>query len=448
MTYEEARTYSKTISKTGSILGLDSIRNLMRELSDVQEKLSILHLAGTNGKGSVGTFLAAGLKEAGYRVGRYTSPAVFSPLEVWQIDGSPITEEEYADILTQVKAACDRLCRRGLPQPTVFEVETAMAFLWFYQKKCDYVLLETGMGGREDATNLITKPLCSVLTSISMDHMQFLGDTLEKIAAEKAGIIKENCPVVSAWQKEEALRVIRQKAEEKKAPLILADVKKCKILKEDLNMIQYLYLEDACKEAEWDSKKDIFTLHMTGRYQIENSMLALTVLRQIFKLPRKTIQKGFAKAGWAGRFEILREKPLFVIDGAHNIDAAEKLKETIENYFTNCRITYIIGILQDKEHRKMLETLLPFSGCVYTVTPENSRAMDGKLLQQEIEKIWQETGQKQGKRVIACDTVEQAVQQALVAAGQADVILAWGSLSYLGRLKECVLHPYNIENMD
>lgn len=455
MTYEEARAYIGKISKTGSILGLGSIRNLMRELSDVQEKLSIIHLAGTNGKGSVGAFLAAALMEAGCRVGRYTSPAVFSPLEVWQIDGVSITKEEYIHVLSQAKSACDILISKGLSQPTVFEVETAMAFLWFYQRKCDYVLLETGMGGREDATNLIRKPLCSVLTSISMDHMQFLGDTLGKIAAQKAGIIKEGCPVVAVKQKPEAMTVIEQVAREKHARLFVADAAKtCKILKKDLTEMRYsceYYAGstipeagaaeeiNSCNDAVESMEETEITLHTTGSYQLENSLLALTVLRQILHIPMETIARGFSRVRWEGRFEILRKEPLFIIDGAHNPGAAEKLRQTIENYFTNCKITYIIGVLQDKNHEKMLELMLPFTRRVYTVTPENSRAMDGKLLGQEVEEVWRKLGQGRARVVTVCDTIEHAVQQSLTGAGKEDVILAWGSLSYLGQVRACVI---------
>ena len=170
MNYGQARAYAVNVSRSGSILGLDSIENLMHELGDIQEQLKIIHIAGTNGKGSTGAYLERVLIEAGYRVGRYSSPAVFDPMEVWRINLQSMSHEEYADIMEQVKCACDRMVEKGMEHPTIFEVETAMAFLYFYQKKCDYVLLEVGMGGRTDATNLIKKPVCSVITSVSMDH--------------------------------------------------------------------------------------------------------------------------------------------------------------------------------------------------------------------------------------------------------------------------------------
>ena len=192
MTYDEAVEFADSTKKYGSILGLESIRNLMQELGNVQEQLHIIHVAGTNGKGSVCAFLSAALTEAGYRVGRYNSPAVFERREVFRIGETMISKEEYATVFERVQTACEVLTKRGCPHPTVFEVETAAAFLWFYEKKCDLVLLETGMGGETDATNLITHPVCSVLTSIGMDHMQYLGNTIEEIAKVKAGIIKKD----------------------------------------------------------------------------------------------------------------------------------------------------------------------------------------------------------------------------------------------------------------
>ena len=224
MTYEDAAEFADSTKKYGSILGLESIRNLMQELGNVQEQLHIIHVAGTNGKGSVCAFLSAALTEAGYRVGRYNSPAVFERREVFRIGETMISKEEYAAVFERVQTACEVLTKRGCPHPTVFEVETAAAFLWFYEKKCDLVLLETGMGGETDATNLITHPVCSVLTSIGMDHMQYLGNTIEEIAKVKAGIIKKRCPVVALKQGDSVCEVIKNKAEECGSRCVLVEV--------------------------------------------------------------------------------------------------------------------------------------------------------------------------------------------------------------------------------
>ncbi len=453
LSYAGAKNYMETISKAGIVPGLDSIRNLMRELSNVQEKLTILHLAGTNGKGSVGAFLGAALMEAGYQVGRFTSPAVFSPLEVWQVNGVSITEEEYVSVLSQARTACDILVSKGLPQPTAFEVDTAVAFLWFFQQNCDYVLLETGMGGRLDATNLITRPLCSVITSIGMDHMQYLGETQREIAQEKAGIIKPGCPVVTAEQKPEVMEVIKHAADEMGAQLFVARADRCTLAAQSMDRLSYVYREEPSRSfrqvqgAEPDGGMGLsaagettvfLTLHMTGSYQMENSLLALTVLRRVLCIPIETIRRGFAKARWPGRYELIRERPFFVIDGAHNYDAAEKLKESLENCFTNRRITYIIGVLQDKERENMLKLLLPLAGRVYTVTPKNGRALSGHMLSGEVREILRTLGREKECAVTDCETVQKAVEQSLLGSGAKDVIVAWGSLSYLAEVKACV----------
>lgn len=441
MTYNEAKTYIEQVSRTGSILGLENIQNLMQELDNVQECLNMIHIAGTNGKGSTGAFIESVLLEAGYRVGRYTSPAVFEAFEVWRIDRENIALERYLECLEQVKSACERMLEKGLPQPTVFEVETALAFVYFYQEKCDYVLLEAGMGGATDATNLITKPICSVITSISMDHMQFLGNSLTEIAEVKSGIIKKGCPVVTVnTQKPEVLKVIQEVTEQKNAKLILAETA-------DLDE----NAESVSKESQafGEEMKPVADVHMNlegisfrhkefgevrikpaGVYQIENAILAATVCKKVLQLSQEAILCGLEKAIWPGRFEVISKQPLIILDGAHNEDAAQKLSRTLQKHFTNNRITYIIGVLADKEHAKMLEVMLPYAGSIYTVTPSNKRALDGAVLAEEVRSF--------GKTAIYCETIKAAADLAMkeAAQGKTDVILVFGSLSYLAELKE------------
>ena len=430
MTYEEAKLYIEKVSQTGSILGLENIQNLMQELGDVQEKLNIIHIAGTNGKGSTGAFIESVLMEAGYRVGRYTSPAVFEPFEVWRINGENITETAYLACLEEVKQACERMLAKGMAQPTVFEVETALAFVYFYKEKCDYVLLEVGMGGETDATNLITKPVCSVITSISMDHMQFLGHSLAEIALVKAGIIKEGCPVVTgSTQKTEVMQVIRKVADRKSTELFLADVKCIKesgAVHISLGGITYQHEEFG----------DV-RLKLAGAYQIENSILAAAVCKNVLQLSNEVILRGLEKTCWPGRFEVVSEQPLIILDGAHNEDAAEKLSQTLQKHFTNRRITYIIGVLADKEHAKMLEQMLPLAHQVYTVTPPNKRALDGAALAEEVRSF--------GKNAVYCESIREAVVLSMKEAGMGntDVIVAFGSLSYLSELKKAVKYEEN-----
>ncbi len=419
MTYEEARLYIEKVSRTGSILGLESIQKLMQELDHVQEELRVIHIGGTNGKGSTGAFIEAILMEAGYKVGRYTSPAVFEPFEVWRINQKNITLVDYLSCLDTVKAACERMLKKGMAQPTVFEVETALAFVHFYREKCDYVLLEVGMGGETDATNLITKPVCSVLTSISMDHMQFLGNSLEEIASVKAGIIKDGCAVVTgSMQKPEVMQIIKETAKRKQAKLFTADMGLVKEVQYSLSGMTYQHEELGSVE-----------LKVSGTYQLENSNLAITVCKEVLNLPEETVKAGLKKAYWPGRFEVISKKPLVILDGAHNEDAAEKLSQTLQKHFTNGRITYIIGVLADKAHGKMLKCLLPLAESVYTVTPPNKRALDGKVLAQEAECL--------GKKAVFCENMKEAADFALkeVRAGKIDAIVAFGSLSYLSDLK-------------
>lgn len=421
MTYEDAKAYMEEVSRTGSILGLTNIINLMKELGDVQEKLHILHIAGTNGKGSVGAFIESVLMEAGYRVGRYTSPAVFEPFEVWRINQHNIRVEDYLECLEEVKTACEHMQKKGMVQPTVFEIETALAFLYFYKNNCDYVLLEVGMGGETDATNLITAPVCSIITSISMDHMQFLGNTLAEIAHVKAGIIKEGCPVVTgSTQKAEAMREIQTMAEYKGARILIAEESQIKNIEIALEGISY--------EHEWLGKVQ---LKLSGMYQIENSNLAIIVCKKVLHIPTEIIVKGIKKTTWPGRFEVVSKKPLVILDGAHNEDAAEKLFTTLKMHFTNQKITYIIGVLADKEHEKMLSRMLPLAERVFTVTPPNKRALAGESLAEEVRSF--------GCDAVYCESMEQAAELALANVKEDGVILAFGSLSYLAVLKEAFL---------
>lgn len=437
MTYEEARAFLETTKQYGSVLGLDSIINLMDKLSNVQEKLSVIHVAGTNGKGSTCTFIAGILSEAGYRVGRYSSPAVFDYEEIYQINGASIDRADYASCMEPVRAACEQMVAEGKPHPTSFEIETALAFVYFAGKKCDIVVLETGMGGATDATNLISAPVCSVLTDISRDHMGFLGDSLEEIARVKAGIIKENCPVVTVHQQADVMGVIEAQANRLNAKLVVPDDDRIRSVTCDVDE-----MEIVCRKAEnspfagrrTQSEELQLRLGLSGIYQVRNAMLALTVAETLrncgYIIDDTHILAGMANAKWPGRFETICNKPRIVIDGAHNEGAAEKLAESIENYFTNQPITYIIGVLADKEHEKMLQRLLPYAHKVYTITPDNPRALAGELLAAEAKRYHPD--------VTCMDSVELAVREAVTGAAENEVILAFGSLSYLKQVKEAL----------
>lgn len=412
----------------GSVPGLTNMRNLMEELGNIQEKLAVIHVAGTNGKGSVCAMLEQILRMSGCRVGRYSSPAVFCEEERYQINGVYINKEVYRAILSEIAEACGRLTGRGLPHPTLFEIETALAFLWFYREGCRVVILETGMGGALDATNIIKKPLLSVITSISMDHMAFLGSTLSEIATQKAGIIKEGCPVVTARQEPEVYEVLRAVCREKHADLVLAET----------GAVQNLRYEDGYPVFDWEEFPNL-KLSLLGAYQPENAVCAIQAIHRLngsgFAIGDDTIRAALRNTVWPGRFEVISRSPLVVIDGAHNEDATKKLLETLKLGFTNRKIIYIIGVFKDKEHEKMLSVMLPMAEKVYTVTPPGPRGLPGEILCAEAGKYHE--------NVQCAASVRAALEAAVRDAGQMTeegqlhkpMILAFGSLSYLGELK-------------
>lgn len=420
----EAENYIREVGRAGSVLGLESIRELMKELSDVQDKLSVIHVAGTNGKGSVCAMLESVLSEAGYRVGKYTSPAVFEETERYRVDRQNISEEEFLQVFSEVKAACDRMVERGLGQPTLFEVETAAAFVYFYRKNCEIVILETGMGGETDATNIIRKSLVSILTSISRDHMGFLGDTLAEIAAVKAGIIKEKGHVVAMDPAEEVRKVIDIVCREREAEVVY--VGNDQTSEPELVENRLCFYHNELGEIK---------LGMTGRYQVQNAMCVIEAVKQLRKqgyiISKENLKRGLEQAEWEGRFSQLSQSPLFIIDGAHNEDAAQKLRETLEMGFTKYKIIYIIGVLADKEHEKMLRLMLPLAEKVFTITPHNPRAMDGAALAEEAKRYHSD--------VTFVEKIEEAVKTALqTAEKEQGMVLAFGSLSYLGEVKKAL----------
>lgn len=421
MTYEEACRFHDETESYGSIMGLESIRALMHELNDIWRDLKIVHVAGTNGKGSVCCFLASVFTEAGYRAGQFNSPAVFGRREVYKIGGREISKEEYASCMSEIVNACGRMLKKGLRHPTVFEVETALAFLWFYRKECDIVILETGMGGGTDATNLIEAPLCSVFTPIGMDHINFLGDSLARIAEVKSGIIKPNCPVIAARQPKEAEDVLKTRAEFLHSPY---DTSPC---------IGESRIENGrlCYEHPDLGK---LKLRMAGNYQAENSALAIRTLERLreygFSYTSEQIRRGIERARWAGRFECVCESPLFYMDGAHNAEAAEQLKLSLLKLNPDLRRIGIMGVMADKPYGKMLDILLPLFEEIYVVEPDKTRALPPEVLAGEIA--------RRGVRAVVAKNVASAVRSAYEAAkrDRDAMAAAFGSLYYLREVKD------------
>ena len=424
MNYKEALEYVDSLNQYGIVPGLDSIKELCKRLGNPQDALSFVHIAGTNGKGSALAYISTVLKCAGYRVGRYLSPVIFEYREKIQVGKRPITKEALCEGLEMIRQICEEMVADGFHHPTPFEVETALAFWYFQKKECDIVVLETGMGGLMDATNLITTTKLAVLTSISMDHMQFLGDTLEKIATQKAGIMKDGCSVVTMNQQEEVMNVIVGEAAEKGCPLVVADCTKAKNIRYGIEKQTFDY--DGMKKLE---------ITMAGKFQVDNAILAIEAIKVLkemgYTVSEGALRKGLKECEWKGRFSVLKKKPYFLADGAHNEDAARKLAESIEFYFTNKRIIYIMGMLRDKEYEKVIAFTQKYAEKIITVTPpENPRAMHAYELAGEVAKVH--------AHVTAVDSLEEAVEMSLLLAGKDDVIISFGSLSYLGRLMNIV----------
>ena len=424
MNYKEARVYLDEVSKYGSVLGLESMRELLRRLGDPQNELKFIHISGTNGKGSVLAYLSTILSGAGYRTGRYISPTLFSYRERIQVDGEYLEKESLACHVTAIAAAAEDMQKAGLPSPTVFEIETALAFLYFKEKRCDIVTLEVGCGGLLDATNVITTTLMEVIASISMDHTDLLGDTLAKIAAQKAGIIKPDTMVVSAQQKSEAAQVIEDTCKEQHCTLQMVDESK-------ISNVHYGAEGQTFSYKTWEN----VAISLAGSYQIKNAALALEgveALRKLgYALSDQQVREGLLHTAWRGRFTTLRRDPTVIIDGAHNPAAALELKESLERYFPGKTLYFVMGMFKDKDYAQVIDLTAPLARHIITVeTPGNPRAMPARELAEAVGKV--------NPSVEWADSVAHGVEKALAMAGKEDAVIVFGSLSFLGEAVDAV----------
>ncbi|MFG6333028.1 MAG: bifunctional folylpolyglutamate synthase/dihydrofolate synthase [Lachnospiraceae bacterium] len=420
MTYEEAKQFLEDCNQYAGEYTLEPLKEMLKRLENPQDKLSFVHIAGTNGKGSVLAWVSTVLKEAGYRVGRYISPTIFSYRERIQVNGQFISREALVRLTERIRAAGKQMLWEGLAHPTMFEAETALAFLYFAEQGCDLVVLECGMGGRLDATNVIQNTLAAVLASVSMDHIGILGDTLSEIAENKAGIIKPGCTVVTMKQEPEAERVIQQKAKQCGCKVVTADPGRVVNRRRGLFRQYFDYGE-----------RDGVEISLSGEYQFANAALALEVIDALkakgYRIAEEAVRKGLKETVWPGRFTVIAEEPYVIADGAHNRDAAEKLAETIRNYLRGKRLIYIMGVLADKEYDAVIEKTVRYASEIITVmTPDNVRAMPAEALARAVA--------AHNPHVQAAESIWSAVGRAYELAGKDDVILAFGSLSYLGEL--------------
>lgn len=436
MNYREATEYIEELQQYGSVLGLDSMRELCSRLGNPQDELRFVHIAGTNGKGSVLAYVSTILKEAGYRVGRYLSPTITDYRERFQIDGRFITQSGLCKYLEQVKEAAEAMVAEGKPHPTPFEVETAVAFLYFLDKKCDIVVLETGLGGALDATNVVKTTVAAVFASISMDHMAILGDTLEKIALVKAGIMKDRCYVVTARQDPAVAKILKQ----------AALLRKCKLYTADAERAKQVYYGVTKQRFTYAGYKNL-EISMLGKFQIENAVVAVETIQVLakagFPVKEEALRRGLLLTSWPGRFSVIGKKPLFIADGAHNEDASRRLAESLQFYFAEKKMIFILGMLKDKEYEKVINNTCNMAEHIITVTPPiRERAMPAYELAQAVREC--------NGNVTVADSVPEAVEIAyLLASREKDaVIVAFGSLSYLGELMKVVEHRDTIRRDD
>ena len=390
MTYEEALNYIHGISWTFCKPGLERTRELCGRMNNPQDRLKFIHVAGTNGKGSFCSMLTSVLMASGLKVGTYTSPYILRFNERMQVDGEPISDGMLAEICEEIRPHADAMADR----PTEFELITVIAFEFFRRMKVDVVVLECGMGGRLDSTNVIVNPLLSVITGISLDHTAFLGDTVEKIAAEKAGIIKSSSPVIYGGEDDSARAIITAKAEEFGSPYYEVDYSCLNITKSDLSGTNFDY-------------KSHTGMHISllGSYQPRNASLVLSaieVLRSVgISIPEKSVKAGLSAAKWRARFEVVSKNPLIIFDGAHNPEGVEAAVLSIKEYFHGKKIIAISGVLSDKDYEYIGGEIASVAKMAYTITPSNPRA----LLSTEYAKIYE----KNGVSATPCESIDEAL---------------------------------------
>lgn len=428
MDFCEAIEYLRKTHKFGSKLGLDSTRELLRRLGNPHNKFKSVHVAGTNGKGSVTAMISRVLKNAGFKTGMYISPCLERFTERIQVDQNEISEHDAARLIEKVKIEIDKMLNEGYDHPTEFEIVTALGFLYFAEMKIDIAVIEVGLGGRLDATNVI-EPLISVITSIGFDHMDVLGDTLGKIAYEKAGIIKNSTPAVLYPQDSEALSVLRETAKTRQSELFEVSSKQLKV--------KYSKFGEQCFDFEFESERisDI-VLNLSGAHQILNAATALTALMVLRKLglsiPDKAILNGLRNVSWPGRLELVRRNPVVLLDGAHNASGARALSAALTEYFNGKKIILVIGILKDKQVKEILQIICPYASAVIAVKPDNQRALEPHILSKMAALYCDHT--------YAAPDIYSAIQMGLNLADENDILLITGSLYLIGTARKFFKH--------
>lgn len=413
MDYQQALGYIGGVASLGMKPGLGRIEELLARLGHPERALRFVHVAGTNGKGSTSVMIAAALSAAGYRTGLYTSPHLLRVNERMRLDGAEITDAELAGVVTSLAAAAE-----GMAEPcTEFELLTAAAMLWFARRGADIAVLEVGLGGRLDATNAIPRPDCAVIANIGLDHTGVLGDTVEQIAGEKAGIFKGGL-AASYQQQPSVAAVLRAAAERTGTELHFADFSKLELLSDSLEGQSFRY----------DGHE--YRIRLLGEHQTKNAAVAITAAR-LLGLPETAISEGLAKAVWPARFELLSREPYFVVDGGHNPQCVATTAAALRRYFPDKRRVLLMGVLADKDWQQMLDILLPCAAEVVCVTPESERAMPAEELCAAIK--------ERGVPARAASDIASGVDEARALAGRDGMVCSVGSLYMSGAVRARLL---------
>lgn len=416
MNYNEALEYIHSVSWMGTIPGLERELELLDRIGNPQKRLKYIHVAGTNGKGSTAAMLQSMLTRAGYRTGLYTSPYIIRFNERIQVDGRQISDADICELTEFIKPHAEAMA----DHPSEFEVVTALGFEYFARQQCDIVVLEVGMGGDWDATNVIESNEAAVIVNIGLDHTQILGDTLEKIALTKSGVVKRGCPCVMYRQAPSVEAVFEEVCRQKGAPFIRAD----------FDALKPIYAGLDGQRFDWGDYKDMH-LPLLGAHQLYNACNALTainVLRESgWHIPEAAVRAGLARVAWPGRFQVMREKPLFIIDGGHNPQCLEALQNALDAYLPGQKLVFLNGCMADKDYGDMFRRLLPHARAFVTVTPDNPRALSAQALSDYLRKHL-------NADAIPCRTVAEGVRRAIEMAGPDGAVCACGSLYMIGEI--------------
>ena len=419
MNAAQAIEYIHSVCWKGSIPGLGRTQTLLEKMGNPEKKLKFVHIAGTNGKGSTAAMTASILRKAGYRTGLYTSPYIYRFHERMQVDGEEISDEDLAAVTEFVKPLADSMEE----SPTEFELVSCIAFEYFYRKHCDIVVLEVGMGGALDSTNVIETPEVAVITNIGLDHTEYLGDTVEKIAQTKSGIFKQGGHAVVYRSTPSVEAVYEQVCAEKNVSLKKAAF-------DSLRLKQHT-LEGQVFDC--GARKDL-VLPLLGDHQLHNAAVVLaiadTLIEQGWKLSEENIREGIRDVRWPGRFDIVSRNPLFIIDGGHNPQCIEALVKNIQDYLTGKRVIALTGVLADKDYADMYKPVMPLVDRFVCITPPNPRKLEAKLLAQYLRDT--------GAEATGCDTIPEGVALAMELAGEDGVGLCFGSLYSIGAIRDAL----------